>query len=138
MQIRRLNPLEDAFGLDDDAYRNAGFQKLTHDAIDRFEITPGYRAFARTMAEERTRRPAALRDVLDLPADVTFLTRAAEFRKQMEKDRQPGGDARTTARKDRTSALRDGRTERPAGRRRPAGRFSYQLAITHCFYSHLS
>ncbi|MFF2027613.1 glutamate synthase central domain-containing protein, partial [Streptomyces sp. NPDC058171] len=77
LRLLPLNRLEDAFGLDDDAYRNAGFQKLTHEAIDSFEITPGYRAFARTMADERTRRPAALRDVLDLPADVTFLTTAA-------------------------------------------------------------
>ncbi|MBC2639167.1 MULTISPECIES: glutamate synthase-related protein [unclassified Rhodococcus (in: high G+C Gram-positive bacteria)] len=93
LRLLPLNRLEDAFGLDDDAYRNAGFQKLTHDAIDRFEITPGYRAFARTMADERTRRPAALRDVLDLPADVTFLTTAAEFRKQMGRFSRKGNNS---------------------------------------------
>ena len=93
LRLLPLNRLEDAFGLDDDAYRNAGFQKLTPEAIDRFEITPGYRAFARTMAEERTRRPAALRDVLDLPADVTFLTTAAEFRKQMGRFSRKGNNS---------------------------------------------
>ena len=39
------------------------------EAIDAFEVTPGYRSFARMMAEERARRPAALRDVLELPAE---------------------------------------------------------------------
>ena len=64
LRLLTLNRLEDAFGLDDEAYQATTLRELTPDEIDRFEITPGYRDFVRTMTEERTRRPAALRDVL--------------------------------------------------------------------------
>ncbi|MEE2034768.1 glutamate synthase-related protein [Rhodococcus chondri] len=83
LRLLPLHRLSDAHGLDDDAYRYAGFRALTTDEIDRFEITPGYRAFSRTMADERSRRPAALRDVLALPADVTFAATADDFRREM-------------------------------------------------------
>ncbi|QNG18199.1 glutamate synthase large subunit [Rhodococcus triatomae] len=83
LRLLPLHRLEDAFGIDDDAYRNAGFRALTPEAVDGFTITPGYRAFSRTMAEERSRRPAALRDVLELPADVTFAVTADDFTREM-------------------------------------------------------
>ncbi|MBH0120456.1 glutamate synthase large subunit [Rhodococcus sp. CX] len=83
LRLLPLHRLGDAHGLDDDAYRYGGFRALTADEIDRFEITPGYRAFARTMADERAQRPAALRDVLATPADVTYATTADEFRREM-------------------------------------------------------
>ncbi|MGJ6123569.1 glutamate synthase-related protein [Mycolicibacterium sp. Y3] len=78
-----LHQLEGAFGLDDDAYRNTSFDQLTPRAIDSFDITPGYRNFVFAMNTERARRPAALRDVLAFPADVTFLRTAEEFRTEM-------------------------------------------------------
>ncbi|MEM8538131.1 MAG: glutamate synthase-related protein, partial [Pseudomonadota bacterium] len=53
------------------------------DKIDRFQITPGYRAFSTMMAEERNRRPAALRDVLAFPADITFLETVPEMKREM-------------------------------------------------------
>lgn len=80
-----LNQLEGAFGLNDEAYRNNSFAELTPRAINSFDITPGYRSFVFAMNDERARRPAALRDVLAFPADVTFATTADEFRSEMGK-----------------------------------------------------
>ncbi|HEY0274848.1 MAG TPA: glutamate synthase-related protein, partial [Paenirhodobacter sp.] len=85
LRLMTLNRLEDAFGISDEGYANTSFDRLTPEAIDGFKITPGYRAFARAMAEERARRPAALRDVLAFPADVTFLTTPEEFRREMRR-----------------------------------------------------
>jgi glutamate synthase (NADPH/NADH) large chain len=92
LRLLTLNRLDDAFGLDDAAYRNNGFEKLTPEAIDRFAITPGYRAFIRQMTDERARRPAALRDVLALPADVTYLSSAEDFRKEMGRFSRKGNN----------------------------------------------
>ncbi|WP_439604130.1 glutamate synthase central domain-containing protein, partial [Shinella sp.] len=93
LRLLTLNRLDDAFGLDDAAYRNNGFEKLTPEAIDRFAITPGYRAFIRQMTDERARRPAALRDVLALPADVTYLSSAEDFRKEMGRFSRKGNNS---------------------------------------------
>ncbi|WP_241387188.1 glutamate synthase-related protein [Rhodococcus sp. CH91] len=83
LRLLPLHRLSDAHGLDDAAYRYGGFRALTPGEIDSFEITPGYRAFARTIADERAQRPAALRDVLALPADVTYAVTAEDFTKEM-------------------------------------------------------
>nr|WP_188575369.1 glutamate synthase-related protein [Azorhizobium oxalatiphilum] len=85
LRLMPLNRLTDAFGLDAGAYKATSFEALSNAEIDRFRITPGYRAFSRMMAEERMRRPAALRDVLALPADITFLSHAADFRRELGK-----------------------------------------------------
>ncbi|MGO3886056.1 MAG: glutamate synthase-related protein, partial [Mycetocola sp.] len=79
LRMLTLGQLGDAFGLDDKAYQNAGYQQLTPEQIDAFKITPGYRDFSENTRVERARRPSALRDVLSLPADVTFLSTADEF-----------------------------------------------------------
>ncbi|WP_078292399.1 glutamate synthase-related protein [Mycobacterium sp. D16R24] len=83
LRLLPLHQLEGAFGLDDGAYRNNSFDELPARAVDSFDITPGYRSFVRAMNTERTRRPAALRDVLALPADVNFVRTANEFRREM-------------------------------------------------------
>ncbi|HET8994235.1 MAG TPA: glutamate synthase-related protein [Rhodococcus sp. (in: high G+C Gram-positive bacteria)] len=83
LRLLPLHRLSDAHGLDDDAYRYGGFRALTPAEIDAFDITPGYRAFARTIADERMHRPAALRDVLALPADITYITGADDFQREM-------------------------------------------------------
>ncbi|GLK56620.1 glutamate synthase (NADPH/NADH) large chain [Methylopila capsulata] len=85
LRLLPLTRLVDAFGLDEEAYKRTSFERRTPQEIDAFRITPGYRAFSRMMAEERMRRPAALRDVLALPADVTFLTHATDFRREMSR-----------------------------------------------------
>ncbi|MGW6731894.1 glutamate synthase-related protein [Streptomyces sp. NPDC055013] len=83
LRLLTLGQLDDAFGITDAAYRNTGYDALSDDEIDAFRITPGYRAFLRTTHEERSRRPAALRDVLALPADVTGLRTAEDFAREL-------------------------------------------------------
>ena len=83
LRLLTLGQLDDAYGLNDAAYRNAGYEALTDDQIDEFAITPGYRDFVATTQAERSRRPSALRDVLALPADVTMLTTADEFAREL-------------------------------------------------------
>ncbi len=74
-----LDQLEGAFGISDEAYANNGLAALTHEQIDTFRITPGYREFLAATRAERARRPSALRDVLALPADVAGLHTASDF-----------------------------------------------------------
>ncbi|MEM9497770.1 MAG: glutamate synthase-related protein, partial [Pseudomonadota bacterium] len=83
LRLLTLRQMEDAFGIDDAGYVNTSFEKLKQAQIDSFEITPGYRAFSRMMAEERHKRPAALRDVLAFPADITFLDAKADIKREM-------------------------------------------------------
>ncbi|MFI9760707.1 glutamate synthase central domain-containing protein [Streptomyces sp. NPDC051963] len=83
LRLLTLGQLDDAFGITDAAYRNTGYDALSDAEIDAFRITPGYRAFLRTTHEERSRRPAALRDVLALPADVTGLRTAEDFAREL-------------------------------------------------------
>ncbi|GHH54731.1 glutamate synthase (NADPH/NADH) large chain [Streptomyces umbrinus] len=83
LRLLTLGQLDDAFGITDAAYRNTGYDALSNAEIDAFRITPGYRAFLRTTHEERSRRPAALRDVLALPADVTGLRTPEDFAREL-------------------------------------------------------
>ncbi|MEL7137989.1 MAG: glutamate synthase central domain-containing protein, partial [Pseudomonadota bacterium] len=83
LRLLTLRQMDDAFGIDERGYVNTSFDKLTPAEIDGFKITPGYRAFSTMMAEERHRRPAALRDVLDFPADITFLDKVADIKREM-------------------------------------------------------
>ncbi len=83
LRLLTLNRLEDAFGISDEGYTNNSFDRLTEKAIDGFQMTPGYRAFVRMMAEERVLRPAALRDVLSFPADARYLGSAEEFGREL-------------------------------------------------------
>ena len=51
--------------------------------INNFAITADYRQFSSLMYEERKRRPAALRDILTFPADLTHIDSEAEFRRKL-------------------------------------------------------
>ena len=82
-RLMTLRNMEDAFGIDEESYVNTSFDKLTAAQIDDFEITPGYRAFSRNMTDERQRRPAALRDILAFPADITFLDTVRDMKREM-------------------------------------------------------
>jgi len=82
-RLLTLYQLDDAFSIDDTAYTNSTFDRLTPEQIDNFVITPGYRKFSQMMADERHRRPSALRDVLAFPADITFKSDAAKIKKEM-------------------------------------------------------
>lgn len=79
LRLMPLASLNDAFGLNDTAYRFSGFKKRTPEEIDNFKITQGYRDFIKMMANEREARPSALRDVLDLPVNVTFAKSTERF-----------------------------------------------------------
>lgn len=79
LRLLTITKLADSFGLGADAYNSTSFSRLTDAQIDAFDITSDYRAFVRSMNEERSRRPAALRDVLTLPADVSQCTSAEDF-----------------------------------------------------------
>ncbi|NMO04959.1 glutamate synthase large subunit [Gordonia sp. TBRC 11910] len=67
--LRRLTltGLDDAFGLDAEAYVDTSFDRLRPEQIDAFEITPAYRAFVAELTDARALRPSALRDVLAFP-----------------------------------------------------------------------
>ncbi len=64
---------------EDIAYKQTGYEKLTPAEIDRFNVTPAYRAFAENLYRERETRPATLRDILLLPLDFTAFSSAAEY-----------------------------------------------------------
>ena len=83
-RLLTLRQMDDAFGINETGYVNTSFDKLSQEQIDGFEITPGYRAFSQMMAEERHRRPAALRDVLAFPADITFLDTVPQMKREMK------------------------------------------------------
>ncbi|WP_112310502.1 glutamate synthase-related protein [Pseudogemmobacter bohemicus] len=93
LRLMTLNRLEDAFGISDEGYTNTSFDRLTPERIDAFRVTPGYRSFSRMMAEERARRPAALRDVLAFPADVTRAASPGDFRREMKKFNRKGNNS---------------------------------------------
>ena len=82
-RLLTLRQMDDAFGIDDKGYVNTSFEKLSKEQIDNFEITPGYRVFSKAMAKERQSRPAALRDVLSFPADITFLDNVSAMKTEM-------------------------------------------------------
>ena len=70
MTLRQMN---ETYDLTEASYLNTSFDKLSIDEIDNFKITPGFREFSRNLHEERRQRPAALRDILSFPADITDL-----------------------------------------------------------------
>ncbi|GGZ03597.1 glutamate synthase-related protein [Streptomyces poonensis] len=106
LRLLTLGQLDDAFGISDSAYRNTGYDALSDAEIDAFRITPGYRAFLRTTHEERSRRPSALRDVLALPADVTGLSTAEDFARELGRF-STAGNASVTVRGVVATALGD-------------------------------
>ncbi|MEF3075331.1 glutamate synthase-related protein [Methylobacter sp. Wu1] len=63
----------------DTAYADFGYDKRTPEQIDAFGITPAYRSFTKNLYLERESRPAALRDIMDFPADVSTAETVADF-----------------------------------------------------------
>jgi glutamate synthase (NADPH/NADH) large chain len=61
------------------AYVDFGYDKRTPEQIDNFGITPAYRSFAKNLYLERDSRPAALRDIMDFPVDVTSANTRTDF-----------------------------------------------------------
>lgn len=83
MRLLTLRQMNDAFGITDAGYVNTSYEKLADAQVNDFKITPGYRSFSRAMAEERAKRPAALRDVLGLPGDFNHLDTAEAFEREL-------------------------------------------------------
>lgn len=83
LRLLTLAKLGDAFALDAHAYDASSFERIAPAVIDAFPITAAYREFVATMIEERKRRPAALRDILAFPADVTHVDSAAVFQRKL-------------------------------------------------------
>ncbi len=90
LRLLTLNKMTEALGITDEGYVNTSFDYLSNTDIDNFKITPGYRSFAEGMATERLRRPAALRDVLSFPADVSLLSTAEDFKQEMMRFNRAG------------------------------------------------
>jgi len=63
----------------DTAYVDFGYEKRTDEQLDNFGITPAYRSFTKNLYLEREARPAALRDIMDFPVDVTEAITSADF-----------------------------------------------------------
>jgi len=63
----------------DTAYVDFGYEKRTPEQLDNFGITPAYRSFVKNLYLERDARPAALRDIMDFPADVSAANLTADF-----------------------------------------------------------
>ncbi|MEQ1620347.1 MAG: glutamate synthase-related protein [Methylococcales bacterium] len=63
----------------DTAYLDFGYDKRTPEQIDNFGITPAYRSFTKNLYIERDARPAALRDIMDFPADVSHAQSIEDF-----------------------------------------------------------
>jgi glutamate synthase (NADPH/NADH) large chain len=63
----------------DTAYMDFGYEKRTNEQLDTFGITPAYRSFTKNLYLERDARPAALRDIMDFPADVSAAQTSADF-----------------------------------------------------------
>ncbi|GLQ76171.1 glutamate synthase-related protein [Vibrio penaeicida] len=59
------------FASEDIAYKDKGYEKRSPEQIDEFDITPSYQAFIDNLYQERSARPAALRDILLLPLDFS-------------------------------------------------------------------
>ena len=65
--------------ISDTAYVDEGYEKRSPEQIDQSGITPAYRSFSKNLNLERDSRPAALRDIMSLPADVSSATETADF-----------------------------------------------------------
>ncbi|MGZ4959298.1 MAG: glutamate synthase-related protein [Methylomonas sp.] len=72
-------PQQQAPEASDIAYCDMGYDKRTPEQIDAFGITPAYRSFTHNLAVERAKRPAALRDVMEFPADISNANSKADF-----------------------------------------------------------
>jgi len=74
----------------DTAYIDFGYEKRTPEQIDAFGITPAYRSFAKNLYLERDSRPAALRDIMDFPADISSAVTTADFDRILDKQNLRG------------------------------------------------
>ncbi|WP_150047022.1 MULTISPECIES: glutamate synthase-related protein [Methylomonas] len=85
-------PQQQAAQASDTAYLDFGYEKRTPAQIDAFGITPAYRSFTKNLAQERAVRPAALRDVMEFPVDVSTAQSKADFDRLLGSQNLPGNN----------------------------------------------
>ncbi|MGK3143090.1 glutamate synthase-related protein [Pantoea sp. C2G6] len=83
IRLMTLAKLDNAFGIKPESFKQSSFERIPDEVINNFAITADYRQFSSLMYEERKRRPAALRDILAFPADLTHIDSEAEFRRKL-------------------------------------------------------
>ncbi|MFS2221326.1 glutamate synthase-related protein [Pantoea sp. B65] len=83
IRLLTLAKLDNAFNIKAKSFKDSSFERIPNEVIDAFTITPDYRQFSSLMHEERKRRPAALRDILAFPADLTHVDSIAEFSRKL-------------------------------------------------------
>ena len=83
IRLLTLAKLDNAFNIKAKSFADSSFERIPNEVIDNFTITPDYRQFSSLMHEERKRRPAALRDILAFPADLTHVDSLAEFSRKL-------------------------------------------------------
>ncbi|MCU5773445.1 glutamate synthase-related protein [Erwiniaceae bacterium BAC15a-03b] len=83
IRLLTLAKLDNAFNIKATSFKDSSFERIPNEVIDAFTITPDYRQFSSLMHQERKRRPAALRDILAFPADLTHVDSIAEFSRKL-------------------------------------------------------
>ncbi len=83
IRLLTLAKLDNAFNIKAKSFTDSSFERIPDDVINAFTITPDYRQFSSLMHEERKRRPAALRDILAFPCDLTHVDSQAEFSRKL-------------------------------------------------------
>ncbi len=85
-------PMEKSSVASDLAYLDTGYEKRTPEQIDAFGVTPAYRSFTKNLYLEREERPAALRDIMHFPADVSDASSKQDFDKILGKQNLLGNN----------------------------------------------
>ena len=83
IRLLTLAKLDNAFNIKAKSFADSSFERIPDDVINSFTITPDYRQFSSLMHEERKRRPAALRDILAFPCDLTHVDSLTEFSRKL-------------------------------------------------------
>lgn len=78
-QAKHLKLLGDEALGSDEGYQDFGYEARTPEQIDAHKISPNYTQFITEMTKERHQRPAALRDVMGLPVDVSAAKTTQQF-----------------------------------------------------------
>ncbi len=64
---------------EDPSYLTSSYQVRTKKELNEHQITPAYRDFIANMSQERAKRPATLRDVLNLPINLLDASKKSDF-----------------------------------------------------------
>ncbi len=85
VRLLTLAKLNNAFDIKETTFAGSSFERIPDEVINHFAVTPDYRQFSSLMYQERKRRPAALRDILAYPCDLTHVDSLAEFSRKLNR-----------------------------------------------------